>query len=134
MISENMASKIIIIMLSKNKQGNWPLNSRNTSFLSTNDKKKIKVSESNSPISAVTSGRKVLVAHGQLEQATDHDFSSITLTPTSVLMNEIPENVDDSWHRGRPYVFIKIAATEPSNAMRNAAELKETILKKYGTV
>ena len=49
-------------------------------------------------------------------------------------MNEIPENVDDSWHRGRPYVFIKIAATEPSNAMRNAAELKETILKKYGTV
>lgn len=82
----------------------------------------------------MTSGRKVLVAHGQLVQATDHDFSSITLTPTSVLMNEIPENVDDSWHRGRPYVFIKIPATEPSNAMRNAAELKETILKKYGTV
>lgn len=107
MISENMASKIIIIMLSKNKQGNWPLNSRNTSFLSTNDKKKIKVSESNSPISAVTSGRKVLVAHGQLVQATDHDFSSITLTPTSVLMNEIPENVDDSWHRADHMYSLK---------------------------
>ena len=31
-------------------------------------------------------------------------------------------------------MFITIAATEPSSAMRNAAELKETILKKYGTV
>ena len=31
-------------------------------------------------------------------------------------------------------MFIIITATEPSSAMRNAAELKETILKKYDTV
>ena len=31
-------------------------------------------------------------------------------------------------------MFIKITATESSSAMRNTAELKETLLKKYGTV
>ena len=31
-------------------------------------------------------------------------------------------------------MFIKIIATEPSSAMRNAAELKETLQKKYGSV
>lgn len=67
-------------------------------------------------------------------QAADHDFSSITLTPTVVLMNEIPERDGNSWYRGKTYVFIKIATTEPSSAMRTAAELKETFLKKYGTV
>ena len=82
-----------------------------TLFLSTDDKNKIKVDEPNRPIAAVTSGRKVLVAHGQIVQAADHDFSSITLTPTGLLMNEIPENIGDSWYRGKPYVFLKITAT-----------------------
>ena len=49
-------------------------------------------------------------------------------------MNEIPGKVDDSWYQGKPYVFIKITATEPSSVMRNAAELKETFMKKYGKV
>ena len=61
-----------------------------TSFLSTDDKDKIKVGEPNCPIAGVTRRRKVLVAHGQVVQAADHDFSSITV----VLMNEIPENVE----------------------------------------
>ena len=79
-------------------------------------------------------GRKVLVAHGQIVEAADHEFSSITLIPTVVLMNEILEKVDDSWYWGKPCMFIKITATESSSVMRNAAELKETRLKKYGTM
>ena len=51
------------------------------------------------------------MAHGQVVQAADHDFSSITLTPTGLLMKEIPENVDDSWYRSKPYVLIEITAT-----------------------
>ena len=49
-------------------------------------------------------------------------------------MNEILEKVDDSWYWGKPCMFIKITATESSSVMRNAAELKETRLKKYGTM
>ena len=49
-------------------------------------------------------GRKVLVAHGQVVQAAYHDFPSITLSTTVVLMNEIPEKIDDLWYRGNPCV------------------------------
>lgn len=77
----------------------------------------------------MTRGKKALVAHQRIVQATDHDFSTITLTPTVVLMNEIPQKVDDSWYRSKPYLFIKITATELSSAIKNAAELKETLLK-----
>ena len=105
-----------------------------TSSLSTNDKDKIKVDETNYPTAAVTRGKKALVAHQRIAQATDHDFSAITLTPTVVLMNEIPQKVDDSWYRSKPYLFIKITATELSSAIKNAAELKETLLKKWSTV
>ena len=59
-----------------------------TSFLSTDDKP-------NCRIAAVTRGRKVLVAQDKLCKQ-PINFSSITLTPTDFLMNEIPEKVDDS--------------------------------------
>ena len=101
-----------------------------TSFLSTNNKNKIKVGELNCPIAAVTKERKVLVTQEQVVQAADDDFSSITLTATVVLMNEITEKGGNSWYRGKTYLLIKITATEPSSAMRNATELKETLLKK----
>ena len=41
------------------------------------------------------------------------------------------KKVDDSWYKGKSHVFIKITGTEPSNAMRNPTELKETLLNKY---
>ena len=53
-------------------------------FLSTDHKNNIKVEEPNCPIAAVTRGRKVLVAHGQVVQAPTRDFSSLTLTPIVV--------------------------------------------------
>ena len=122
---------ITIVTLSTNMQGKMTCKFKeHTSSLSTNDKNKIKVDETNYPIAAVTRGRKALVAHERIVQAADHDFLVITLTPTVVLMNEIPQKADDSWYRGKPYLFIKITATELSSAIRNAAELKKTLLKK----
>ena len=66
-----------------------------TSFLSTDDKNKIKVGELNCPIPAVARGRKVLLVQDKLCKQLIN-FSSITSTSTVVLMNEIPEKVDDS--------------------------------------
>ena len=48
-----------------------------TAFVSTDDKNKIKVGEPDCPVSAVTRGRQVLVARGQVVQTADHDFSSL---------------------------------------------------------
>ena len=122
---------ITIVTPSTNMQGKMTSKFKeHTSSLSTNDKNKIKVDETNYPIAAVTRGRKALVAPERIVQAADHDFLVITLTPTVVLMNEIPQKADDSWYRGKPYLFIKITATELSSAIRNAAELKKTLLKK----
>ena len=104
-----------------------------TAFISTDDKNKIKVGEPDCPIAAVTRGKKVLVAHGHVVQAADHDFSSITLTPTVVLLNDVPNTVDDSWYRGQPFVYIKITATEPSTALRNAVEIENALIKKHGS-
>ena len=67
-----------------------------SSFLSPDDKNKIKDGEPNCLIAAMTRGKKVLGDHGQVVQAADHDFSSITLTPTVVLKNGIPEKTDNS--------------------------------------
>ena len=103
-----------------------------STFISTDDKNKIKVGEPNCPTAAVTRGKKVLVAEGQVLQAADHDFASITLTPTVILLYDVPEKIDGSWYRGqRPAVRLKITATEPSTAIRNAAEIKEVLLSKY---
>lgn len=41
------------------------------------DKNKIKVGEPNYPISVITRGRRVPVAHGQILQSADSDFSKI---------------------------------------------------------
>ena len=65
-------------------------------------------------------------------QSTDDDFSPLTLIPTVVLSHEIPDDVNRSWYRGQPYVFIKVSATEPSSALRNAAELKSVLIARYG--
>ena len=105
-----------------------------TSLLSTNDKKKCNVTVNViAQLLMWPEEEKSWCLMDKLRKP-DHVFSSIALTATVVLMNEIPGKVDDSWYRGKPYVFIKITATEPSSVMRNAAELKETFMKKYGKV
>ena len=102
----------------------------NCAMVSTDDKNKIKVGEPNYPISAVTLGKRVLVAHGQSLQASDHDFSKISLVPTVVLIHEIPNSIDESFYHGIPYLYLKIHATEPSSAIRNAKEIADALIEK----
>ena len=92
-----------------------------TNFITTDDKNKVKCGEPGCPISAVSRGKRVLVAKDQIIETADHDFSSITLVATVVTIHNIPASIDQSWYRGQPYVYIKINATEPSSALRNAA-------------
>ena len=101
------------------------------SFVSTDDKCKIKVGEPNFPVAAVARGKRVLVAKNQVFQVADHDLSSVTLIPTVGLMHEIPDEVDKSWYRGTPYVYLKITATDPSSALRNAAEIEDMLTHRY---
>ena len=71
------------------------------------------------------------MAKNQVFQVADHDLSSVTLIPTVGLMHEIPDEVDKSWYRGTPYVYLKITATDPSSALRNAAEIEDMLTHRY---
>ena len=73
----------------------------------------------------------MLVDKDQIVETADHDFASITLVPTVVTIHDLPAPIDQSWYRGQPYVYIKINATEPLSALRNAAEIKEVLVKKF---
>ena len=99
-------------------------------FISADNKNKIKCGEPGCPILAVTRGKKVLVAKDQIVQSADHHFASITLVSTVVMIHDLPSSVDWSWYRGKPYVYIKITATEPSPAMQNSVEIERALIKK----
>ena len=101
-------------------------------FTSTNDKCKIKIGESNFPVPAVTWVKQVFVTQRTFLQAANHNHASSTLIPTVLLSHKIPNNTDNSWYRGVPYVYLKLVATEPSSAIRNAAEVKRVLISKFG--
>ena len=85
------------------------------------------------PMAALPRGRRVLVGNNQIFQVADHDFSNLSLIPTVILVNEIGESVDNSWNCGQPNVLVKITAICPSTALRNAREIADVLIKKYGS-
>ena len=77
--------------------------------------------------------KKVRVAKDQIFQSANHDFASIPLVPTVVMIHNLPSSVDQFCYRSKPYVYIKITASEPSSAIRNSVEIERALIKKFGT-
>ena len=103
------------------------------SFICTDDKHKISVGEPGFPLSTLPRRRRVLVGLNKTYQVGDHDFSTVSLISTVILLNDIPEEVDGSWYRGKSMVSLKITATDPSSALRNAKEIANVLIEKYDT-
>ena len=99
----------------------------------TDEKHKIEAGESNFPLAAVPQGKQVLVAHNEAFQVGDHNFSTISLISTVTPMNDIPESIETSWYNGKACVGIKMTATDPSSALRNATEIAKVLINKYGS-
>ena len=97
-------------------------------FICTDDKHKIDVGEPNIPLAVVPRGKQVLVARNEAFQVGDHDFSTISLIPTVILINDIPESIEKSWYRGKACVGIKMTATNPSSALRKATEIAKVLI------
>ena len=76
----------------------------------------------------------MLVGKNEVFQVADHDFSNLSLIPTVILINHISESVEDSWYRGEPNVLLKITAISPSSALRNAQEVADVLIAKYGSI
>ena len=89
---------------------------RYAAMVCVDDKHKISVGEPGIPKASVPLGCRVLVGRNEVFQVADHDFSKLSLIPTTILVNEIPESVDGSWYRGNLYVGVKLTALQSSTA------------------
>lgn len=97
---------------------------KHCAMISTDDTSKISLV--NYTISATTRGKRVLVAYGQSLQLADNNFGKVSLTPTVVLFDDLPECVKQTFCWWTPHTYMKIHATEPSSAIKNAWKTAET--------
>ena len=102
------------------------------SFVSLDDKHRIKIGEPGRPNAAVERGKRVLVGRNETFEVSDHDFCKFSVIPSVSFVLDIPEEFDQSWYRGTVHIGYKDAVFEPSSALRHVAELcsvlkKETI-------
>lgn len=102
----------------------------NSTFLSIDDKHRIKIGEPNFPVAAAERGRRVTVSMTKSFEVGDHDFTKFSLIPSMCMVITIPENVSDSWYQGRVFVGTKDAIFQPSSPICHATEVTTIILKK----
>ncbi len=69
-------------------------------FVSIDDKHKIKVGEPGYPVAAAERGRQVLVREDEFLTVGDHDFTKFSLILSVVFLINIPEEIADSWYSG----------------------------------
>ena len=103
----------------------------NCAFIFTEAQHKILVGEPDTPLPALPRGKGVLVDAGEYFQVAD--YSLVSIMPTVILLNDIPEEIDGSWYKGKPLVGLKITAIDPSTAIRNAQEITNALTTFYGS-
>lgn len=100
--------------------------------VSLDDKSKLDVGDNALPVEVgVRSHGSSLMLADALVRTGDHNFHLCSLTPSAVLIVEIPERKADSWIKGKLYVLLKDAALEPSSPKRHMAELKRVLSQHY---
>ena len=99
------------------------------SFACIDDKHKVKIGEPNFPVASAERGHQVLVV-SQSHLAGDHDFTKFSITPSVVLLTEIPTELSGSWYDGQVLVLFKEGAFEPSSPVRHATELAKVLEEK----
>ena len=71
------------------------------SFVCLDDKHKIKIGEPGFPVASAERGKKVSVRNDQVLEVGDHDFTKFSLIPSVIFFIEIPEEISDSWYKGK---------------------------------
>lgn len=92
------------------------------------DKNQICIGETGTPLAAVNRGKKVVVSKNVQFSASDHDMNvKAKLTPSVLMINDIPGSVEDSFYRATVSVGLKDSIFEPSTLMRHAAEMRQAL-------
>ena len=112
-----------------------------TLFLSADAKCKVTVGEPGYQIAAVSRGKKVIVWVNESFQVADHDFSKLSIIPDAILVQQIPEDVEqveaepekavggktNGWFSGQVFYAFKTMVNEGSTAARGVVEMGKII-------
>ena len=92
-------------------------------FVCIDDKHRVKTGEPNYSVASAERGRQVIVGTQSSFQAADHDFTTFSIIPSVVLINDIPEEISGSWYDGQVCILFKAGAFEHSSSTRHCTEL-----------
>ena len=95
-----------------------------TTYMSVDDKAIIPVGEPNAPVSTGVHGhnRSLVPSEGPQVEALDHDFHLHGIVPSVAFCVDIPDNANNSFYSGQPFVINKNKFTQQSSALRHATE------------
>ncbi len=87
------------------------------------DKAKIPIGEPGTPEAATSHGRKAISLNGVNLEASDHNYHSVSMTPSVHLLCDIPESASESFFSGQIYVGVKDSVFDGSDPLRHMVEL-----------
>jgi len=85
-----------------------------SSFVSLDDKHRIKVGEPGWPNAAVERGKRMIVGRNETFEVSHHDFCKFSIIPSVSFVLDIPEEFDQSWYRATVHIGYKDAVLESS--------------------
>ena len=90
-------------------------------FVSMDDKHRVKFGEPEYPVAGVERGKQVLLTATKTLAVADHDF---TKTPSVTFIITIPDCILGSFYTGRVFVGVKENIFQPSSPIGHMAELQ----------
>ncbi|GBC12013.2 hypothetical protein GLOIN_2v1780244 [Rhizophagus irregularis DAOM 181602=DAOM 197198] len=99
-------------------------------FISADDKHKVPIGESVSVSTGMRNRRSLSTQNNDLN-ASDHDFTKLSLTPSVIFFVSIPSDISGGFYNGQVFVSFKDTVFEPSSAIRHATEFQDAIHKIY---
>ena len=92
------------------------------------DKAKIPVGEPGTPEASTSHNRRALTLHGIEMEASDHNYHTVSMTPSVSLLCDVPDSPNESFYGGQIFVGIKDSVFNGSDPLRHVVELL-TILR-----
>jgi hypothetical protein len=92
------------------------------------DKHRCKVGEPGFPVAAVERGKQVVVTKNEIFAVADHDFTKCSLIPSVTMICDIPNNIEDSFYKGKVKIGLKDAIFQGSSSLRYMTELYDILI------
>ncbi|GBB99347.1 hypothetical protein RclHR1_00350003 [Rhizophagus clarus] len=92
------------------------------------DKHRCKIGEPGFPVAAVEHGKQVVVAKNETFAVVDHDFTKCSLIPSVMMICDVPNNIEDSFYKGKVKIGLKDAIFQDSNSLRHMTEFYDILI------